>query len=142
MSNGFECVWGQVMLPYAAGITAAPPVVQLKVQVIDTGEVIDGQLQPGIGGWYFPLVGEQVMCIVPRGDMAPGNALIIPNPTGTETSRDTFLKWANRLMVAILAWAPVPNDGGAALKTALTTFNTAYPVPDTLASAVIVDNAP
>ncbi len=137
-----ECVWGKVQSAYQAGITALPPVVQISVLIPDTNETITGTLQPGPAGWYFPLVSEQVMVIIPRGDRAPGNALIVPNPNGSQIARDTLFKWLQRLMLVFTTWTPLPNDGGAALKTLLTTFMSIYPVPDTLTNALIVENVP
>ena len=66
--------------------------------------------------------GNQVH-IKPGGEIATG----VENPTKHAAQAEEVLARLNELKSAINGWTPVPNDGGAALKTALSTLFSTWP---------------
>ncbi|HWR26544.1 MAG TPA: phage baseplate assembly protein V, partial [candidate division Zixibacteria bacterium] len=60
------------------------------------------------------------------------------NTKSTSKEDPTFWNWLNGLInVFKISWTPVPNDGGAALKTALTAYLSTNPVPSELTGKII-----
>lgn len=55
----------------------------------------------------------------------------------TSVEDQKFWVWLSGFINVFNAWVPVPNDGGSALKTALTTYLTANPVPSDLTGKII-----
>lgn len=92
----------------------------------------DTSLGLGSGG-NLGLGGDTVLVSGPNGITMNGSSITLNDGTkgaarlddatlSNSTTDSTFWTWFNNLMTAINGWTPVPLDGGAALKTAISSY--------------------
>ena len=87
--------------------------VDKENKAMDVTGVID-QLE-----YYDVQLGMGALCIYPK----PGTTCLVGIIEGQETERLNLIeKDINSLKQKLSGWTPVPNDGGSALKTALSSY--------------------
>lgn len=65
------------------------------------------------------------------------NAARVDDSTQSTSSEDaTYWAWLAGLITVFSVWVPIPGDGGTVLKTALTAFLAANPVPTSLTGKI------